>query len=170
MERDTTMRRLSWTIATAAALGTGVAQAQPETAKADEGALKYRQSLMESIGGDMAALSDILKYGLAHPGHALVHAEGLASHSKLVAAAFERKVIEGPTDAEPAVWEKTDEWKEKMKAFETETAKLVEATKAGDPTALVAQLKATGKSCGGCHDSFRKPKEESFKRKGGAED
>ena len=57
-----------------------------------------------------------------------------------------------------------------MKAFETETAKLVEATKAGDPTALVAQLKATGKACGSCHDSFRKPKEESFKRKAGAED
>jgi len=30
------------------------------------------------------------------------------------------------------------------------------------------QMKATGKSCGGCHDSFRKPKEESFKRKAGS--
>jgi len=31
-------------------------------------------------------------------------------------------------------------------------------------------MKATGKSCGGCHESFRKPKEKSFRRKGGGDE
>ena len=159
-----------WRAAAIAAAMIGMASAahaQGGAAPADEGALKYRQSLMEAIGGDMAALSNLLKYGLSHPGHAAVHAEGLASHAKLVAAAFERKVVDGPTDAEPAIWEKPDEYKKAVQTFETETAKLVEVAKAGDAATLGVQLKATGKACGSCHDDFRKPKEESFKRKGG---
>lgn len=166
------MQRASGTIRAAAiaiatVLAASGASAQGDATKADEGALKYRQSLMEAIGGDMAALSNLLKYGLAHPGHAAVHAEGLASHAKLVAAAFERKVVDGPTDAEPAIWEKPADYKEAVDAFVTESAKLAEVAKGGDAAALGAQLKATGKSCGGCHDGFRKPKEESFKRAGG---
>jgi len=153
----------------AALLIAGAASAQ-DAAKADEGAIKYRQSLMESVGGDMASIGNIMKYGLPLTGNIVVHAEGLAAHAKLISAAFERKVSAGRTDAEPAIWEKADEFKEKTKAFETETAKLVEVAKTADPAALGLQMKATGKSCGGCHDSFRKPKEESFKRKGGGDE
>jgi len=164
------MLRAKWMLGAAAAAAiaiSGVAAAQPDAAKADEGALKYRQSLMEAIGGDMAAISNLLKYGIALPGAALVHAEGLASHAKLVGPAFERKVVDGKTDSEPAIWEQPEEWKKAVASFETETAKLLEVARGTDMAALGAQLKATGKSCGGCHDNFRKPKEESFKRGGG---
>ena len=150
-----------------AAIGIAGAAAAQDAKKLDEGSIKYRQSLMESVGGDMAAIGNILKYGLPLTGNIVVHAEGLASHAKLIGSAFERKVTLGPTDAEPAIWEKADEFKEKTKAFQSETAKLVDVAKAGDGAALGVQMKATGKACGGCHDSFRKPKEESFKRKGG---
>ena len=153
----------------AALLVAGSAAAQ-DGAKADEGALKYRQSLMESIGGDMASIADILKYGLPFTGNIAVHADSLATHSKLVTSAFERKVTSGPNDSEPAIWEKPDEFAEKVKAFETETAKLAEVAKAGDPAAIGPQLKATGKACGSCHDDFRKPKEESYKRNKGGGD
>ena len=161
------LRSAALAFATAAMLTAGRAHAQTDAAKADQGALKYRQSLMGAIGGDMGALSNLLKYGLTVPGAAVTHAEGLASHAKLVSAAFERKVIDGPTDAEPAIWEKPEEYKKVVQTFETESAKLVEVAKTGDPAALGVQLKATGKACGGCHDDYRKPKEESFHRKGG---
>ena len=147
-------------------LVTGTAAAQ-DAQKADEGALKYRQSLMESVGGDMASIMNILKYGLPYQANLAVHADGLAAHAKLVTSAFERKVTAGPTDAEPEIWEKTDEFAKDVKALETETAKLAEVVKAGDPAAIGPQLKATGKTCGGCHDTFRKPKEESYKRNAG---
>ena len=153
----------------AATIITGAASAQ-DAAKADEGAIKYRQSLMESVGGDMAAIGNIMKYGLPLTGNIVVHAESLAAHAKLASTAFERKVSAGRTDAEPAIWEKADEFKEKTKALETETAKLVEVAKTSDPAALGLQMKATGKACGSCHDDFRKPKEESFKRKGGGDE
>ena len=157
---------IAWLMA--ATIIASAASAQ-DAAKADEGAIKYRQSLMESVGGDMASIGNILKYGLPLTGNIVVHAEGLASHAKLVGSAFERKVTAGRTDAPPAIWGKAGAFKEKVKAFETETAKLVEVAKAGDPAALGVQMKATGKSCGGCHDDYRKPKEESFKRTSGGE-
>jgi len=152
--------------AAAACLAAG-AHAQADAARADEGALKYRQSLMSAVGGDMAALSNLMKYGLGVPGAAAVHAEGLASHAKLVAAAFQRKVSEGPTDAKPAIWEKPAEFRQAVETFQTETARLAEVAKGSDLAALGAQLKATGDACGDCHDAFRKPKEESFRRMGG---
>jgi len=123
---------------------------------------------MESVGGDMASISNIMKYGLPLTGNLVVHAESLAAHAKLVSTAFERKVTAGQPTPEPAIWAKADEFKEKTKAFETETAKLVEVAKTSDPAALGVQMKATAKACGGCHDNFRKPKEESFKRKAAA--
>ena len=138
-----------------------------DAAKADEGALKYRQSLMESVGGDMASIGNILKYGLPFTANISVHADSLAAHAKLAKGAFEKKVIDGPTDAEPAIWEKTDEFAKSLTEFETQTAKLAEVAKTGDPAQIGPQLKTTGKTCGGCHDNFRKPKEESFKRGGG---
>jgi len=157
-------------LAMSVSFGAAEARAQADS-KADEGAIKYRQALMGAIGGDMAALSDLLKYGLSYPNHAVAHADALASHAKLIGAAFERKVVDGPTDSEPAIWEKADEWKDKVKAFENETAKLAEVARSGDAAALALQLKATGKACGSCHDTFRKPKEESYKRNsGGGED
>ena len=76
-------------------------------------------------------------------------------------------MVDGKTDSEPAIWEQPEEWKKAVTSFETETAKLAEVARGTDMAALGAQLKATGKSCGGCHDNFRKPKEESFKRGGG---
>jgi cytochrome c556 len=142
------------------------AHAQADAAKADEGALKYRQSLMEAVGGDMAALSNLMKYGLVVPGAAATHAEGLASHAKLVAAAFEHRVTAGRTDAKPAIWEKPAEFQQAVEKFQTETARLAEVARGSDLAALGAQLKATGKACGDCHDAFRKPKEESYHRAG----
>ena len=120
-------RSSSWRAAlagVAALILATAAHAQADAAKADEGALKYRQSLMAAVGGDMAALSNLMKYGLSVPGAAATHADGLASHAKLVAAAFERKVTEGPTDAEPAIWEKPDEFRQGIEKFQAETAKL----------------------------------------------
>ena len=149
-----------------ALLVAGTASAQ-DGAKADEGALKYRQSLMESVGGDMASMGNILKYGLPFTANISVHADSLAAHAKLAKGAFEKKVIDGPTDAEPAIWEKTDEFAKGISDFEAATAKLAEVAKTGDPAQIGPQLKATGKTCGGCHDNFRKPKEESYMRDGG---
>ena len=49
--------------------------------------------------------------------------------------------------------------------FEKAARALEEAAEGGDMAAIGAGTKALGKTCGGCHRTFRKPKEESYKRK-----
>jgi cytochrome c556 len=55
----------------------------------------------------------------------------------------------------PAVWEKSDEFKKAAERLESEAAKLVQVSKSGDEAAVKAQIGATAKSCGGCHETFR---------------
>jgi cytochrome c556 len=55
----------------------------------------------------------------------------------------------------PAVWEKAGEFKQAQERFEGEAAKLVQVAKSGDEGAIKAQIGATAKSCGGCHETFR---------------
>lgn len=162
--------RLACLSLAAALLAAASAGAQPE-AGLDEGALRYRQKVMSAVGADMGAIGDIMKYGLPLPSsHVAAHAQSIARHADLAVAAFERKVIEGPTDARPEIWEQPERFREKMQAMKAKADEL--AAIAGDPAATPAdvgqRVKALGESCGSCHDSFRKPKEESYKRAGGA--
>lgn len=55
----------------------------------------------------------------------------------------------------PAVWEKQGEVKQAIDRFTGEVGKLAQVSKSGDEAAVKAQIGAVGKSCGGCHDSFR---------------
>ncbi len=137
----------------------------PETS--DEGTLKYRQKLMSGVGADMGAIGDILKYGLPLQSHIVAHARMLSQRADLVAAAFERNVSAGPTDAKPEIWSKPEEFRQLTQDMKAEAGKLAEIAASGDAAAIGRQVKALGDACGSCHDSFRKPKEESYKRAGG---
>jgi len=55
----------------------------------------------------------------------------------------------------PAVWEKSGEFKKAAERLETEAAKLASVSKSGDEGAVKAQIGATAKTCGGCHETFR---------------
>jgi cytochrome c556 len=55
----------------------------------------------------------------------------------------------------PAVWDKQAEVKQGIDRFTSEVGKLAQVSKSGDEAAVKAQIGAVGKTCGGCHDSFR---------------
>lgn len=55
----------------------------------------------------------------------------------------------------PAVWEKQGEFKQAAERMQAEIGKLAQVSKSGDEAAVKNQIAAVGKSCGGCHDSFR---------------
>lgn len=55
----------------------------------------------------------------------------------------------------PTVWEKSGEFKQGGERLESEAAKLAAVSKSGDEAAVKAQIGATGKACGGCHETFR---------------
>ncbi len=49
-------------------------------------------------------------------------------------------------------------FKEAQDRLQSEVSKLVAVSKGGDEAAVKAQLVATGKTCGGCHETFREKK------------
>jgi cytochrome c556 len=55
----------------------------------------------------------------------------------------------------PAIWEKPDEFKKASERLQSEVSKLAQVSKTGDEAAVKAQIGATGKACGGCHETFR---------------
>ena len=141
----------------------GVAQADGH--EKDAARLKYRQSLMSIVGTNMGAIGDIMKNQLALPGAIANHAGQMAESAALIAPAFEKQITDGPTDAKPEIWQDWAKF-EKAIADYAEAARGLQTAAAGaDPAAVGPAMKALGKSCGGCHKPFRKPKEESYKNK-----
>ena len=96
--------------------------------------------------------------------HIVTHAQELQLGSTLIAEGFKKEIVVGKTDAKPDIWKDWDKFVAAAKALERESAKLAVVAKSGGKADIAAQVKAVGKSCGGCHKPFRKPKEERFSR------
>jgi cytochrome c556 len=55
----------------------------------------------------------------------------------------------------PAVYADAAKFKAAAEHLENETSKLYDVSRGGDEAAVKAQIGAVGKSCGGCHETFR---------------
>lgn len=61
------------------------------------------------------------------------------------------------SNALPAIYENPEKFKEAQDRYRDAVGKLVAASKGGDEGAFKAVAGEVGKSCGGCHQSFRVP-------------
>lgn len=138
---------------------------QGAKAQSDEDFIKYRQKVMGSLGANMGGIGDILKQGLPLKGNIGHHAAAINATAKNIVAAFEKQVTEGATDAKPDIWAEWSEFQQKVKDLEEQSAKLMNVAMSSGMDGLGDEVKALGKTCGGCHKPYRKPKEESYKRK-----
>ncbi|MGE4303895.1 MAG: cytochrome c [Novosphingobium sp.] len=141
-------------IGLAAVAGTGtLASAAPSASTV----VATRQANYKKMGAAMKTLKDEL--------------QGSADKDKMVAAArtlaatvrVQNKLFpdgSGPssgvkTDALPAIWTNRDAFNADMQKAIAEADKLVAIAGSGDKSAIIAQFKATGATCGGCHRQFR---------------
>lgn len=139
--------------------------ASAQAAPADEAVIEYRQHVMSAVGYNMGAIGTIMKNQLVLPGAVANHAQQMADAAKLIAPAFERKVTAGKTDAKPEIWQDWAKFERAIADYQRAASDLAAAAKGSDPAATGAAVKALGESCSGCHESFRKPKEESYKNR-----
>lgn len=138
----------------------------PALAQNAEGTIQYRQNLMSAIGSDMGAIGDIMKFQLPLVANIKTHAANIASNSGLIASAFKADVSQGATDAKADIWQDWSAFEASANELQQAAQKLSDAVASGAETAaVVSDLKALGRACGSCHKKFRKPKEESYKRK-----
>lgn len=59
------------------------------------------------------------------------------------------------TDAKPEIWTRTKEFADAQLALVTEAGRFRDIARGSDIDAIKTQHRAVGKTCKGCHDSFR---------------
>ena len=120
------------------------------------GIIKYRQNVMKSTAGHMGAIVDILKNRLPLEAHILDHAHSMLQISRMILLMFPEGSGKGRTRSKQAIWENWSEFESAANDFERESAKLSKVAESGDMEVLAKQVRATGKTCSGCHRNFRK--------------
>ena len=120
-----------------------------------EGIIKYRKNVMKSTGGHMGAIADILKNGLPLTAHIVDHARSINQNNKMTLAMFPKGSGLGDTKAKPAIWGNWAKFESVVNASIHASAKLVKVAESGDMAAVAKQVRATGKTCRGCHKTFR---------------
>lgn len=151
------------TLGVIAALALAASASTADTHESDTARIEYRQSVMSIIGTNMGAIGDIMKNRLALPGAIANHANQMADAAALVAPAFRKKLTEGATDAKPEIWDDWAKFEKAIAKYEAAARDLAAAASSDDASQVGPKMRALGRSCGGCHKPFRKPKEESYK-------
>lgn len=150
-----TSRSLAATILLSVCLGTpAMAEDEPS-----ESIVVYRQNVFQTLGKHMKGVKMIVKDEVNRAGDVVMHARGLKAHADILPTLFPQgtSATSGvKTDALPAIWEKWSDFQAAAGALSTAATALEEAGASGDMGAVKAAFGNVGKSCGGCHKSFRK--------------
>jgi cytochrome c556 len=137
-------------VALGVAAGAALAQAKPEQI------VKQRQAVMTLQGkyfGPMAAMAQgKVPFNLQVVQRNAAYLDNL---SRMAWDGFDPATKDVKSATLPAVYEQGDKFKEAAGRLENEAHKLYEVSRGGDEAAIKAQIGAVGKSCGGCHESFR---------------
>lgn len=126
------------------------AQVKPETL------VKQRQAAMTLQGKYFGPLGGMAQGKVPYNADVVARNAGyLEALSKMPWDGFAPSTKDVKSAALPAVFTDTAKFKEAQDKMQAEVTKLVSVSKGGDEAAVKAQLGAVGKSCGGCHETFR---------------
>ncbi len=122
-----------------------------------ERALDYRQGVMNVFSWNMKAMGAMMKGKKPYDAEAFArHADDLAKAASLdLLAGFPEDSDQGETDALPDIWLDFEGFTQKLEALRTASRSLSKVAASGDKAAMGDALGKTGKSCKGCHDSFK---------------
>ncbi len=121
-----------------------------------EEAIAYRQAAFGLIKANFADMGAMLKK--KKPMDAAQfnqRAEHLAMLSTIPFSGFITGSDRGDTAALEKIWQERQSFEEKATHFQASARALAEASRGEDPKALTEAFGAVGKSCKGCHDSFK---------------
>lgn len=153
----------------ALALAAGMAFAAGSVVLASEAqmaAVKERQELMKSIGGNAKTITDYLKESKGTKEEAQAAAAKIGELAGEIPEAFKVEASLAEMDAvgknrgKPEIWMNWNEFSDRAQTLQ-QKAEALAASFDGDMAAVQAAFGDMGKNgCGGCHDDFRGPKVE----------
>jgi len=126
-----------------------------------QGMVKERMDLMKGMAASMKVMGAMFKGETAFDPAVVVEKAGfLAEHAPMIPNMTPKGSNDHPSEALPAIWQAWDNYVADADALAEEGLRLVEIVNNGaDQAAARAQYVKLGKTCGTCHDRFRKPKE-----------
>jgi cytochrome c556 len=152
------MNKTFVTAAVMLAFGAGIVADVSAQQRKPEDQIKMRKAALTVMSWNFGTLGAMVKGQIPYDqAEAVKRAETVALVSHLPWEGFAKGTESGgDTRALPEVWAQPDKFKTNQERLESETAKLVQAAKSGDPGQLKSQFGATAKACSICHDDFRK--------------
>jgi len=144
--------RMNKTVLIIAAL---VASAAAVQAEEPEDYIKYRQAVMEAIGGHSGAASQIVRGKVSPEGALAMHADALAALNADLASLFPEGSDFGETRAKAEIWENWTAFEKAAGEAKTATAAFAAAVAGGDSGKIAAAYRDVGEACKGCHKEFR---------------
>jgi cytochrome c556 len=142
----------AFVVAVVSTVITGVALAQ--FAK-PESAIKYRQSALSVMGTHFARIAAVAKGEVPYnKDDVMKNAAIVNTMASLPWQAFGPGTEGG--SALPAIWTETDKFKSSQEKLISAAASLNSAAQSGDLDAIKKATAATGATCKGCHDEFKK--------------
>lgn len=139
--------------------GLGLILAGSAGADDPQDAIDYRQSIMTAIKGHNAAAQDIIRGKVAFTDYLPAHADAIVALVAELDHIFPQGSDLGETSALPAIWEKPQEFAEKVDDAQQAAQRFADAAASGDPFDIEETHRQLGNSCKGCHREFRKKKE-----------
>ncbi len=131
-----------------------IAEAQTNAAQT----IGARQEAMKAQGAAMKTLTLMVRGETAWDQEAAIKAAFvLSDSSKAIPVVFPQGTgfEAGKTSALPVIWQQWTDFQDKAKSLTTESEKLTRLARANDVDGVKAQFPNVGKTCGGCHETYR---------------
>ena len=137
-------------LAVALVSGNALAQMKPETM------VKQRQAAMTLLGKYWGPMAGMMQGKVPYDAKIVQRNAGFLDNiSRMPWDGFAESTKDVKSAALPAIWSDNAKFAEAADRLQNEASKLYAVSRSGDEAAVKAQLGAVGKSCGGCHESFR---------------
>ena len=118
--------------------------------------VKYRQSIMLSQRGHLAAATAIIHGKVAFKDHLSNHVKSLEATVKTIPNLFPKDSNTDDTKAQDAVWKNNAEFLKRAKVAREKAHALTKAVASGDKKNYAPRLKDLQDACKACHKDFRK--------------
>jgi cytochrome c556 len=137
-------------LAVAVMSGEALAQAKPEVL------VKQRQAAMTLQGKYFGPMAGMMQGRVPYDAKIVQRNAGFLDNlSRMPWDGFDASTKDVKSAALPAIWADSAKWSEAADRFQSEASKLYAISRSGDEAAVKAQIGAVGKTCGGCHESYR---------------
>lgn len=130
--------------------------AQAADDKKAEAIVKYRQAVMKSQAGHMAAAAAIIMGKVDFKNQLTDHVKALEATTKDIDSLFPKGSDVGKTKALKEVWTKSDEFRKRAKDAQDKSAALAQVVAAGETQNYGPRFKELADACKACHKDFRK--------------